>query len=263
MKKKYFSLSPVTAAEAPRYPVKSAVHRALRRPLMLGTAITAGAALFAGAGCTVAFEENPEVCTVGDAMCRDSDTLVFCDENHVRQVIDCDDYCVANHGEDWKSFGCNAANTDNRCQCDYDGLDGMIAQCYPEEIYCQDAEFITYCDLENGYDPYTGTPRTVTCDTYCKETMGPYYSSYLGCTPENPENLCNCEYDMIDGDIAECTPSQLLCLDDGRVAICTDSYYYEYFVCSEKCVDELGEGAISLGCDATDATDPCICVMPE
>ncbi len=263
MKKKHFSLSPVTAAEPPRYPVKSALSRAPRGPLTLGTALTAGAGLLLGAGCTVAFEENPDACTEGDAMCRNTDTLVFCDENHVRQVVNCNDYCVAHYGADYVSHGCNAENTDNRCQCDYDGLDGMIAQCYPDELFCSDAEYITYCDMEESYDPYMGTPRTVTCDAYCKATMGPDYSSYLGCTADNPENPCNCEYDMIDGDIAECMPSDLLCLEDGRVAICTDSYYYEYFVCSDKCVIELGEGAISLGCDATLPEDPCRCVMPE
>jgi hypothetical protein len=231
--------------------------------MTVGTALASGLGLLLGAGCTVAFEENPEVCTTGDAMCRDVDTLVFCDENHVRRVVNCDDYCVANYGEGFVSHGCNAANTDNRCQCDYDGLDGMIAQCYADELFCQGTESITYCDLEGGYDEFTGTPRTVTCDAYCKLTLGPDYSSYLGCSEEDPENLCQCEYDILLGDIAECVPSDLLCLDDGRIAICTDSYYYEYFNCSEKCVEDLGQGAISMGCDAAAAENPCECVMPE
>jgi hypothetical protein len=262
MKSKYFSLRPVSSVQTPKYPVKSSLVHTPGR-LAVGAAVASGLGLLLGAGCTVPLEENPDVCTTGDAMCRDVDTLVFCDENHVRQVVDCNDYCVANYGVDWTSHGCSAENADNRCQCDYDQIDGMIAQCYPDEIYCQDEEYITYCDMTQGYGDFTGTPATLTCDQYCKTTLGPDYSSYLGCTADNTGNLCNCEYDMIDGDIAECVPSDILCMDGGQVAICNDSYYYDYFNCTDKCVTDQGEGAISLGCDPAVTEDPCQCVIPE
>ena len=263
MKNKYFNLSPVSSTKPQKYPVSSMVTRASRRPLVVGAAVASGLGLMLGAGCTVPLEEEPNICVVGDAMCRDTGTLVFCDENHVRQVVNCDDFCVANYGVDYVSHGCNAENADNRCQCDYDQIDGMIAQCYPDEIYCQDAEYITYCDMNSGYGEDLGTPATVTCNEYCRLTLGPGYVSYQGCTADSTEDLCNCEYDIIDGDIAECAPSDILCMDGGQIAICNASYYYDYFNCADKCVTDLGEGAISTGCDAAAAENPCECVIPE
>jgi len=262
MNNKYFNLRPVTSTETPKYPVKSALARGPRKSMAVGVAVASGLGLMLGAGCTVPLEEDPNVCTVGDAMCRDAGTLVFCDENHVRQVVNCEDFCVANYGVDYISHGCNAENADNRCQCDYDQIDGMIAQCYPDEIYCQDAEYITYCDMNSGYADF-GTPATVTCNEYCQLTLGPGYVSYQGCTADSTEDLCNCVYDIIDGDIAECSPADILCMDGGQVAICNASYYYDYFACADKCITDLGEGAISQGCDPVAAENPCQCVIPE
>lgn len=247
----FFHLQPVRTAPDPRYPSRS---RLMLRLLATGAAGLASA-------CTVSFEENENACTPGDAMCRDAQTLVLCDENHVRNVIDCNAYCVANYGENYRSYGCDAASAENPCACDYDQIDGMIAQCQPDEIYCIDAERIHYCDMSAGMEEW-GIPAEATCNDYCKNVYGPDYYSAGGCTGEVPDNPCNC-YDMLDGDIAQCQPSEILCLDGGQVAICNDLQTYDYFQCSDKCVADFGEGAVSQGCDAADAANPCQCVIPE
>ena len=258
MKNKSFILQPVSGFPAPGYPSKSSFSSALK----ISAALASGVGVLVGFGCTVAFEENPDLCETGEAMCRDAATLVVCDENHVRQVINCAQYCISEYNQDSTSHGCNTANVDNMCQCDNGIIDGMIAQCYPDEIACSGPDNITYCDVSEG--EYTGIPKTVSCSTYCRDVFGWDYYSYQGCTEDDPENLCNCEYDIIDGDMPECMPSELRCLDDGtRVAICNESNFFDYFECNEKCEMDLGEGAISLGCVEDDTEDPCKCVIPE
>lgn len=242
----------VRASVTPRYPAR----RALVLPLL------AGAAGMAASGCTVTFQENNDVCTPGDAMCRDAATLVTCDENHVRQIIDCNEYCVTHYGENYKSYGCNADSAANPCACDYDQLDGMIAQCEPDEIYCIDQENIHYCDMSAGMENW-GTPAQASCNEYCRTVYGPDFVSKGGCTGEDPENPCNCDYDVLDGDIAECLPSEILCIDNGNVAICNDSYFYDYFNCADKCVADFGNGSTSEGCDAANPQNPCLCTQPE
>jgi len=249
MKKHAFTLNPVTSGSAPKYPSKKAT-----------VALASGLGLLLG-GCQVAMEENPDACTAGEVMCQSSDILVQCDRNAVEHVINCDDYCVAQYGPEWVSYGCNAALPENHCQCNYDILDGEIASCTPEELYCADTASITYCDVPEGET--WGTPLTVTCTEYCRLTLGPDYSSYEGCNADNPENLCSCVYDVLDGGIAQCTPGELQCLDDGQLATCNADSSFDYVLCSDKCLADLGEGAISLSCDATDAEDPCTCIVPE
>ncbi len=250
MRKQFFTFRPVTSGSPPKYPSRNAA-----------VALASGFGLLLGAGCQVALEENPDTCTAGDAVCENASTLVLCDENLVRQVINCDDYCVANFGTEWVSHGCDAGVSDNQCQCEYDILDGGIGACTPEEIYCNDAQSITYCELPAG-DTW-GTPVTVTCDEYCHLTLGPEYSSPLGCDANLTENLCQCEYDILDGAVAQCNPGELECIGDSQLGLCNEFYTFDYILCADKCVADLGEGAISLSCDATDPTDPCNCVIPE
>ncbi|PKN46121.1 MAG: hypothetical protein CVU59_07010 [Deltaproteobacteria bacterium HGW-Deltaproteobacteria-17] len=249
MNKRTFTLNPVSSNPVLRYPSRKTT-----------VAVASGLGLLLG-GCQVALEENPDACTPGEAMCRDAATLVQCDRDAVHHVIDCNDFCVASRGPEWVSYGCNAADSDDPCQCEYDILDGGIGACEPGDLYCSGDQGVTYCDAVEG--DVWGTPVTVTCDEYCHLTFGPDYSSLLGCDAGLPDNICQCEYDIMDGMVAECEPGDLMCLDDGQLAICSDYYSYDYIPCSDKCVADLGEGAISLSCDATDAADPCTCVIPE
>lgn len=250
MKKQTFALSPVSTSPAPKYPSRKAT-----------IALASGFGLLLGAGCQVALEENPDACTAGEAECRDAGTLVQCDRDAVQHIIDCNDYCVANHGAGWVSYGCDADSSNDPCQCVYDILDGGIGACEPGDLYCSDDQSVTYCDAAEGV--VWGTPVTVTCDEYCHLTLGPDYSSWLGCDANQTDDICQCEYDIMDGVVAECEPGDLMCLDDGQLAVCSEYYSYDYIPCSDKCVADLGEGAISLSCDAADAEDPCNCVIPE
>lgn len=252
MKPTFFHLTPVRHSSEPHYPK--------RIQLMMHLAAVSATGLTVSA-CTVSFQENQNVCTPGEAMCQDSDTLVMCDDNHVRHVIDCNTYCVANYGENYVSDGCNASNKENPCACNYNQIEGFIAQCQPNEIYCVDGEHIHYCDMSLGMENW-GTPAETTCTEYCKAVYGPHSKSVGGCTEEDPENPCNC-YDLLDGDVAQCQPSEILCIDEGQVAICNDLMTYDYFQCDEKCVADFGEGAISQGCDVSRVDNPCQCVIPE
>ncbi len=254
MKKTAFTLSPVTVTETPAYPSR-------RRVLALASGVAAGAAgLLLNAGCQVALEQNPDACEPGETTCQDGATLVQCDRNSVRRIIDCHDYCVAEHGPDWSSRGCTPGGPDP-CQCVYDIIDGEIAMCTPDELYCADDWNVTFCDVPEGET--WGTPDTISCAAYCQRTRGTNWTSFNGCDAALGEYLCQCAEDIIDGGIAMCTPDELRCLGDGELAICNDESFFDYYFCGDVCVTELGEGAISLGCDDTDAQDPCLCVIPE
>ncbi|MBU1241462.1 hypothetical protein KJ865_17250, partial [Myxococcota bacterium] len=72
---------------------------------------------------------------------------------------------------------------------------------------------------------------------------------------------CNC--DILEGDMAWCEIGDLYCPDGETLAHCDDGVDFTFTACSERCVEALGEGAVSNGCDAVDPADPCNCVIPE
>jgi hypothetical protein len=253
MKKSAFTLSPVTVTDTPAYPSRS-------RVLALTSGMAATAGLLLSAGCQVALEENPDACDPGETTCQDGATLVQCDRNAVPRIIDCNDYCVTENGPGWISRGCTPGGPDP-CMCVYDIIDGEIAMCTPDELYCADDWNVTFCDVPEGET--WGTPDTISCHAYCQRTRGTDWTSFNGCDASLGEYLCQCAEDIIDGGIAMCTPDELRCLGDGELAICNDESFFDYYFCGDVCVTELGEGAISLGCDDTDAADPCLCVIPE
>ena len=133
--------------------------------------------------------------------------------------------------------------------------------CTPDELYCADDWNVTICDVPDGGT--WGTPDTISCHAYCQRTRGYEWTSFVGCDDSFEGNICRCAEDIIDGGIAQCTPGELRCLGDGELATCNDDSFFDYLFCGDVCVDLLGPGAISRGCDDADAEDPCLCVMPE
>ncbi len=220
---------------------------------MVGLAMTSGVLL---GSCHVALQQNSDVCTPGDAVCRNSDVLVRCDDNHVREIINCADFCVANYGPDYVSRGCDSTKPDNPCNCKYDAIDGMIAECYPNERWCAGPDSITWCNTDNNE---WGHLETINCSQYCHLTYGPDYYSWEGCDDQNAENPCQCVYDIIDGMFAECLPGEVECAGNGQLAVCTESYYFEYRNCADVCVETRGEGSVSEGCSDDSQDNPCLC----
>ncbi|MFC1655015.1 hypothetical protein ACFL2F_04340 [Myxococcota bacterium] len=136
-------------------------------------------------------------CTPGDIECVDEWTLATCDDNGwhwTRQ--NCNDYCREQFGEYSHSFGCSA-EAENPCMCDI--AEGMMPVCSPGEMQCQDTETVLVCPE----DMWSWTEMD--CDTWCTETFGEdYYATE--CDDTNEDNICGCEYGMIDGGIGNPGP---------------------------------------------------------
>ncbi|MBN2724995.1 MAG: hypothetical protein JXR95_13075 [Deltaproteobacteria bacterium] len=204
-------------------------------------------------GCNVLFEEK--VCEVEGARCDTASVTEICVENEEPRYVDCWDYCDDGSAP-LLSAECNP-DAENPCYCEYDILDGMVETCDPGDFMCTGDDSIKYCVTETedfGYYDYRQ------CNDYCASVYGIGYISYQGCTDENTENPCNCEFEIIDGDMPICTPGDFLCPDEESVAICTESGYdYTYTDCDIKCVEDFGEGSVSGGCTTDDPTNPCNC----
>jgi hypothetical protein len=133
--------------------------------------------------------------------------------------------------------------------------------CQPGVLFCDDGTLMS-CNQDG---PGWSSPD---CDAYCQETLDPMSTS-RGCDA-GADDPCQCEYDIIDGDVAVCEPGDLMCTDAYTLATCVDwNWVWEEQDCHEYCRDLLGPDAYSIGCDAL-AEDPCQCqydvvvgVMPE
>jgi hypothetical protein len=117
-------------------------------------------------------------------------------------------------------------------------------------MVCNDGS-IMVCD-EDG-EGWT----THSCDAYCREIFGDHAYS-TGCD-DAEENPCGCEYDIVMGEMAVCTPGHFYCHDENTLATCVDEWApYELTNCEEFCDDTYGIDSFSYGCDA-EAEEPCQC----
>ena len=155
------------------------------------------------------------------------------------------------YGLDSYTNGCDA-EADDPCMCEYDIIDGDIAECTPGDFYCLDDQNVAICND----DYWSWTEQN--CNDYCHEVHGPEYSSY-GCDSQ-AEEPCDCVYDVMDGMIAECTPGESYCVDDDTVVVCDDDEYsWTEHDCDAYCTDTFGEDYYATGCDAENQTNPCGC----
>ncbi len=191
-------------------------------------------------------------CYPNELYCQDAETVVFCNDDWAPQ--NCNEFCNENYGIDSVSHGCDAENAENPCQCFDDILDGIMASCDPADVYCSDDWTVVTCE--------DGVETAHSCYDYCVETMGyDYYPE--GCDAADPSDPCNCEYGMVDGGMIDCEPDDVICHDGETLGICEGLGGYTPYSCAEVCVEALGEGALTDGCDLTDPDDPCTCSLPD
>ena len=192
-----------------------------------------------------------ESCDPGLLRC-DTGALMVCNEDGEGWTgQNCDAYCQEMYGTNAYSTGCEAEAADP-CQCQYDITPGVMAECTPGDFMCdQDESQVQICQ-DNAWE-WT----TVNCDDYCREVHGPDYYS-MGCDNADPEP-CQCEYGMIDGMMAECSPGEIQCQDDDTVKICEDSWSFTTYDCQDWCEATYGAESSAGDCDATEVENPCNC----
>ncbi len=126
---------------------------------------------------------------------------------------------------------------------------GPDPDCDPGALACEDMVLLV-CDADG--QGWSGQD----CDAYCREMYGPdAWATGCDAAAEDP---CGCEYDIIDGDVARCTPGEFDCLDAERVNLCGEDYSWQQRDCDAYCRETHGEGYVSYGCD-DDAEQPCRC----
>lgn len=267
MNNDFFQVKPVTSYDGARYPsayagASDGEMEETHHPLTLLLALVLVLGLMVGLiGCYQRSDYVPETpepdggpgdggpdpdCDDGEVRCHDGRTVQRCqDEEWTSQS--CDDYCRDNYGPDAYSEGCDAEAADP-CQCQYDIIGGVVAECEPGDIMCQDEGTLLVC--EGGYDYVT-----YNCHERCREEHGPEWSS-AGCDTD-ADDPCQCFYDVLEGDAPVCTPGDMYCRDDGTIMICEDDMLVSRS-CDDLCREEHGEGWSSAGCDV-EADDPCQC----
>ena len=121
-------------------------------------------------------------------------------------------------------------------------------ECDESELRCLDGGDIEVCQDEEWV--------VQSCHERCVDALGPMaYSEGCDADADDP---CLCDYEMLDGVAVECTPDQVVCLDDDMVEVCQDGMPLARN-CDDVCHEQLGPNSHSEGCDATDADDPCQC----
>jgi len=190
----------------------------------------------------------PPGCDEGELQCFDGGELGLCEDGEWRRES-CEDICNASGGIDAYSAGCDATAEDP-CLCMYDIVDGIEVACGPADTHCADDWTLATCDEYGGY-------TSVDCNTYCSDTNGPDWYS-MGCDTA-AEDPCQCQYGIVDGEMAMCGPGEVYCHDESTVAICDETGWdYRIATCDEYCVELHGEGFTSPGCDDS-AEEPCQC----
>ncbi|MGM0597502.1 MAG: hypothetical protein ACQES9_10730 [Myxococcota bacterium] len=249
MKHKKFSISPVKNYK-PEYPLKKQIKSETIFKKAKNLLLSGGIMLLA-AGCTENIESS-EMCDPG-VNCNENYVAEICDLNHVTSTVNCNNWCVQEYGEDAYAIGCTE-DINQPCNCEYGGLDGMIAECTPGEERCTNTGIEVCVDLSGyyGWEHYS-------CNEYCNEEYGDHYVSYDGCNSELDENLCQCEYEMIDGNMPACNPEDIACDGDNLLVCNNDTLSFETVNCSDKCSEEYGNSFVSEGCDASNPDNPCLC----
>jgi len=197
---------------------------------------------------------DPNDCRPGEIVCQTGDTLATCNADGKSWTSqDCHSYCQPDDGGmPGYSEGCDV-NAEDPCQCQYDIVLGVMYECTPGEFACWDDDTVAFCDE----DSWSWTEWN--CDDYCTETLGEYSFS-RGCNDE-ADDPCQCEYDIVDGDIAECTPGDFVsCKDEETAFVCDDnSWSWSEIECAEYCTDNFGSDYYSTGCDAESEDNFCGC----
>jgi hypothetical protein len=137
-------------------------------------------------------------------------------------------------------------------------IDGGIQECYPEDLICNENGEVGTCVEEDGLLHY----QWQDCSSYCLDKFGSEYYPWGQCSLEDQENLCQCEYDIIDGGIGLCMEDDFYCGEDSTINVCNDSSTdYENITCSDWCTVEFGEGFVPRGdgCIDSDTNNPCGC----
>jgi hypothetical protein len=101
----------------------------------------------------------------------------------------------------------------------------------------------------------------IDCSVWCLQNYGSEYT-FTGCSQNSAEEPCFCEYDIILGVEAECTPGDLYCSSE-KIYICEDLSGYNDYVgydCNDYCIETFGSYSSSTGqCNMDDSTNPCEC----
>jgi hypothetical protein len=133
-----------------------------------------------------------------------------------------------------------------------DILLGDIAECTPGDLYCADADTLMTCA--------DSTYQAESCTERCVDEWGPTAFSQ-GCAAAAADP-CQCEYDLLDGGMAACTPGEVTCRDEATAEVCDPATGSPTaVVCADYCTATYGAGATSSGCDAS-AADFCGCAEP-
>ena len=144
---------------------------------------------------------------------------------------------------------------DSRGAGDEDILLGVAPMCQPGDIVCQDSQTLVTCDANRNLVPET-------CQAFCERTYGVQFPlvTSLGCDVKQADP-CQCQYDIIDGDVAQCTPGDVMCVDDQTVAVCNSERVLVPQACAERCsgVAATDGAAAAPVCDPSKPEDPCGC----
>jgi hypothetical protein len=199
-------------------------------------------------------DDDDDECVPGTIYCVDNDNFMSCnDTGDGWESTTCETYCLETMSEsDFPSWrGCDAAS-DDPCQCDI--VDGGLPFCSPGEMECLDEYTLSTCDENISW-------VVTDCNQYCQETAEePGMGWSMGCDV-NAEDPCQCEYDIIMGEMFMCTPGDIWCQDQETVAICNDdSFSWSEVGCYDYCVENFGEDYYPTGCDiANEADNICGC----
>jgi hypothetical protein len=277
MSDRSFEVKPVTSYEGARYPAAPAaddkVAEERTHPIVLLVSLVLLVGITVGlVGCYMRSDYIPEtpgidggpdgdppepdgdvpepLCDEGEARCLDTATAQTC-EDGAWVTEDCYATCEPDELGRYASWAyCDESV--GECVCNYDIEEGIEASCMPEDVWCADTETLITCP--DYYEVYQN------CNEYCAETYGPQSESY-GCDATVTDNPCQC-YDMLDGDVATCTPGDVECWGSNTAAVCNESYYFDSYDCGTYCVSTYGADYVSLGCDAT-LEEPCNCAAPD
>ncbi|MFH1807731.1 MAG: hypothetical protein ABIJ09_03245 [Pseudomonadota bacterium] len=185
-------------------------------------------------------------CFPGDVYCADDTTLVECGDDYSMNSVDCETYCDAQYGDPAAySLGCSDDAADP-CQCQYDLEMGVMAVCMPGDIACESGNVLATCA---DYDYQRQD---------CDDTCAAQGQISLGCDV-NAQDPCQCEYDIAIGDVAVCTPGDVICFDEATAGVCNDGQVHDAVPCEEHCRQTQGDDYTSIGCDAQDVNNFCGC----
>ncbi|MDF1563037.1 MAG: hypothetical protein P1V51_08340 [Deltaproteobacteria bacterium] len=155
------------------------------------------------------------------------------------------------HQQQWISDGGSDGGDDT------DGGDitaGVMAECTPGDVYCSDAQTLQTCTDGYWYE-------AVDCNTWCQETYGPEYGQAWsnGCDADAAEP-CQCQYDMVAGEMVQCLPGDIYCSDPGTAQVCNeDQMTYSAIDCATHCEQTHGPSFGTTGCDESDPENFCGC----